>query len=160
MDAWIANPSRAAAYDFSETISETQPWPLLARSMIAVAIIGANGARLWCDAHFNEWAPDDAIDLAIVAATRSSGVARSSAASDANGQPLVLIYLPGIDGAAFLEARRIEAGQIVVVALSLAHDADILLAAARAHGMTEREARIAAALVRHGTLPAQPAPAL
>jgi pimeloyl-ACP methyl ester carboxylesterase/DNA-binding CsgD family transcriptional regulator len=153
VDAWIANPGRAAAYDFSETISETQPWPLLARSMIAVAIIGANGARLWCDAHFNEWAPDDAIDPAIVAATRSSGVARSTAASDANGQPLVLIYLPAIDGAAFLEARRIEAGQIVVVALSLAHNADILLTAARAHGMTEREARIAAALVRHGTLP-------
>ncbi|WP_135211287.1 alpha/beta fold hydrolase [Vitreimonas flagellata] len=153
VDAWIANPGRAATYDLADTVAETQAWPLLARSMIAVAIVGANGAHLWCDAHFADWAPADAIDPAIVATTRSSGAPRSTAASDINGQPLVLVYLPARDGEAYVEGRRVEAGQVVVVAISLAHDGDILLSAARAHGMTEREARVAAALVRHGTLP-------
>lgn len=153
VDAWIADPKRAESYDLSQTVADTAPWPLLSRAMLAVAILGANDALLWSDARFAAWAPPESIDPAAAAATRTSGVARSAAAIDANGQPLVLVYLPAHDGEAFVERGRLEAGQIVVVALSLAHDADILLDAARAYGMSEREARVAAALVRHGTLP-------
>ncbi|HVK81097.1 MAG TPA: alpha/beta fold hydrolase [Verrucomicrobiae bacterium] len=153
VDAWIADPKRAESYDLAQTIADTAPWPLLSRTMFAIAIVGANGARIWSDARFTAWAPPEAIDPAAITATRTTGLPRSTAAIDANDQPLVLVYLPAHDGGPFLEGRRIEPGQIVVVALSLAHDSDVLLDAARAYGMTEREARVAAALVRHGSLP-------
>lgn len=153
MDAWIADPANAANYDLSSAVAETSPWPLLARSMIAVALIGANGARIWSDKRFEAWVRREAIDPSAVAATRTGGAPRSSAATDVNDRPVVLVYLPARDAEALLEGRRAEAGQVVVAAVSLGHDADILLEAARAHGMSEREARVAAALVQHGALP-------
>jgi pimeloyl-ACP methyl ester carboxylesterase/DNA-binding CsgD family transcriptional regulator len=153
VDAWIADPDKASGYDLAHAVSEMAPWPLLARSMIAVALIGANGARIWSDARFEAWVRRDAVDPAMVTATRSGGASRSGATTDANDRPVVLVYMPARDAEGLLEGRRTEPGQVVVAAVSLGHDADILLDAARAHGMTEREARIAAALVQHGTLP-------
>lgn len=154
VDAWIANPIEAAAnYDLAHAVAETSPWPLLARSMIAVALIGANGARLWSDTRFETWVRIEALDATALAATRTSGIPRSLAAMDAHDRPVILVYMPARDAEGFLEGRRTEPGQVVVAAVSLGHDADILLDAARAHGMTEREARVAAALVQHGALP-------
>jgi pimeloyl-ACP methyl ester carboxylesterase/DNA-binding CsgD family transcriptional regulator len=159
VDAWIADPDRASAAaqnDQSElaiAIDDGRaPQPLLSRSMLALAIVQSDGARVWADRHFDQWVDASAIDAGIIASARRPGGGRSVATTDQHDQPLMLVYLPSQDAGSLLGERRIEAGQVVIAAISLAHDSDLLIEAGRSFGMSDREAEVAAALVRYGGL--------
>ena len=159
VDAWIADPDRASAAarnDQSELAGAVDegraPHPLLSRSMLALALVQADGVRVWADRHFDQWVEPAAIDTNIVARARRPGGGRSIATADKDDQPLMLVYLPAQDAAFLLGEHRAETGQVVIAAISLAHDSDVLLEAGRSFGMSEREAEVAAALVRYGGL--------
>lgn len=159
VDAWIADPDRASAAarnDQSELASAVDegraPQALLSRSMLALALVQSGGARIWADRNFDQWVEPDAIDTRVITAARWPGGGRSIATTDKHDQPLMLVYLPAQDAAFLLGERHAEAGQVVIAAISLAHDSDLLLQAGRSFGMSDREAEVAAALVRYGSL--------
>ncbi|MGP1346343.1 MAG: alpha/beta fold hydrolase [Phycisphaerales bacterium] len=135
-------------------IAPMTPRPNLSTAAMTCILLDGDNDLLWGDPRFDRWIGRDMIDPQICDQVRASGAERLVQTTDRDGHPLVFAYAP-IGTArhwpiAFDIDREGSGAGIAIGALSLSHLSDALIETARAAGLTNLEARVAAALVSHG----------
>lgn len=147
LDAFIATGREASA-----------PVPALPASALCAALIDRSGRIVWQDIRFEGLLDPDQNDLDVMRlglATRSILVGhgrnqQGAAVCLVLGRPEATKLWPvAIPEDALAKAGS---GAVVAVAVHLGDQSDALISAGRAHGLTQFEARVAAALVRDGNL--------
>lgn len=131
--------------------------PNLPTAAFAAALLDRKGTVLWRDGRLHDWLSPDAFDGLLESNDRpvSESQVRIAHAADSDGAPLTVIFAPlaaVLQWPVQLPAGDTARAHRAAIAVSLAHLGDELAHAGRAFGMSNLEARLAAALVRHGSV--------
>ncbi|WP_162814969.1 alpha/beta hydrolase [Erythrobacter aureus] len=130
------------------------PRPNLSTATMTCILLDEHNHLIWGDPRFERWIGRDVVDMDVCDQVRANGVEQLVQTTDQDDHPLILAYAP--IGTArhwpipFKIDREGSGAGIAIGALSLAHLSDALIETARAAGLTNLEARVAAALVSHG----------
>ena len=131
--------------------------PNLHTTTISCIVLDKDNQPLWVDSKMELWVDMSSLEDSACESVRVTGNAHLSLTHDHEKRPILLSYVPShvaekwpIEVPALPTASN-NCGVVVVAAVSLAHLSDELEHAARALGLSNLEARVAASLFAYGS---------